>query len=119
MKRKRKRVIPNVDGLGPKDIKRLVTAIRRVWSWNYARRICLERAIGKDGFPVCEKCFKKVPKVYPDHIKPIGEFSLQYIARCFVPSNRLQALCGKCHRVKTNRERTKLRNNKKITGAGF
>lgn len=106
---RKKKAVENVDGLGPKDIKRLVTAIRRVWGWNYARRICLERAIGKDGFPVCEKCKTKVPKVYPDHISPVGSFQVEtYIKRMFVSSKQLQALCNTCHRVKTNRERKKV-----------
>jgi hypothetical protein len=103
--RGQKKRAENVDGLGPKDIKRLVTAIRKVWGWNYARRLCLERAISPDGFPVCEKCHKKVPKVWPDHIEPIGTFHLkEYIARMFVSSKRLQALCKNCHRLKTNKE---------------
>ncbi len=102
----RKKKLENVDGLGPKDIRRLVTAIRKVWGWNYARRICLERAIGPGGFPVCELCKKKTPKVFPDHIKPVGTFHVRhYIERMFVSSGSLQALCKNCHRLKTNRER--------------
>jgi hypothetical protein len=108
------------DGLGPKDIKRLVAAIRRVWGWNYARRICLERATGKDGFPKCELCKKKVPKVFPDHIKPVGEFvASSYIEKMFVTSKELQAICKKCHQLKTNIERSKMRKEKEKSDLGF
>lgn len=96
--------LEKVDGLGPDDIKKLRTAIRKVWSWSRARKLCIERATGKDGFPRCEKCKKKVPKVFPDHIIPCGELDEGYIKRMFVSSNRLQALCQKCHRIKTNEE---------------
>lgn len=109
----KKSALKNVDGLGPKDVKRLVTAIRRVWGWNYARRICLERAFDEDGFPVCEKCKTKTPKVYPDHIKPVGTFHVElFIKRMFVSSSQLQALCKNCHRLKTNKERKLLRRRK-------
>lgn len=93
-----------VDGLGPDDIKKLRTAIRKVWSWSYARRLCVARATGKDGFPRCEKCMKKVPKIFPDHIVPCGELDGGYINRMFISSKGLQALCAKCHRLKTNEE---------------
>ncbi len=105
-KKSKKLVVEKVDGLGPRDVKRLVTAIRRVWGWNEARKICLARATGKDGFARCELCKKKVPKVYPDHIEPVGTFHAEtYIKRMFIASSRLQAICKNCHRLKTNRER--------------
>lgn len=113
MAKKKKVKLPDVDGLGPKDIKRLVTAIRKVWGWNYARRITLERARDKDGFDVCELCFKRTPKNYPDHIEPVGPFHPKtFIARMFVSSKDLQAVCKECHRKKTNRE-FKMRRDKK------
>ncbi len=106
-----KKKLEKVDGLGPVDAKRLVTAIRRVWSWNYARRLCIERAElttepGADPMYRCERCGASVPKVYPDHKKPVGEFDpFRYLTRMFVSSRDLQALCKQCHRLKTNRER--------------
>ncbi len=115
MKKRRKKVEEKVDGLGPRDVRRLVTAVRRVWGWNHARRLCLERAMlkgtkGSDPFSKCEKCGAKVPKLYPDHIKPVGTFMPEtFILRMFVSSNQLQAICKKCHRLKTNMERTALR----------
>lgn len=113
MKKRRKLKIPKVDGLGPKDEKRLRTAIRNVWRYNHARKLCLDRAVAADGFGRCEnrKCKqwgKPVPQLYADHIHPCGVFDVGFITRCFVPSNRLQALCKICHSIKT-REENKIR----------
>jgi hypothetical protein len=100
---------PKVDGLGPHDVKRLVTAIRKVWSWNYARKLCVERCTDKDGFGWCEgkTCKKKGPhpKIYADHIEPIGAFDPKtYLQRVFVSSKALQGLCKSCHDKKTREE---------------
>lgn len=97
-----------VDGLGPDDKKKLRTAIRQVWSWSYPRRLCVARATDTlTGFATCEQCQATVAKIYPDHIIPAGEFDSGFIDRMFVPSKELQALCKKCHQVKTNAERRK------------
>jgi hypothetical protein len=106
MARKRKSKLPVVDGLGPRDVKRLRTAIRQVWSWNHARKLCIARATDKDGFGHCEKCKTKVPKLYADHIKPVGAFDARtFILRMFRPSLDLQALCKRCHDKKTREDR--------------
>lgn len=94
-----------VDGLSPKDIEKIRRAIRQVWSWSTPRKLCIKRATHKDGFPRCEACKKKVPKIYPDHIEPVGNVDSGFIARLFVPSIQLQALCKKCHDQKTRAER--------------
>lgn len=64
--------------------------------------------MGKDGFPRCEKCKKKVPKIQPDHIVAIGEISDGFIGRLFCPSKFLKALCPKCHREKTALDRKRI-----------
>ncbi len=94
-----------VDILSAKDIENIRKALRRVWSWSKARKICLARAVGKDGFPRCELCKTKVPKVYPDHIEPVGDVDSGFIARLWCSSTRLQAICKKCHNRKTKDER--------------
>lgn len=97
-----------IDGLGPDDLKRIHKAIRQVWCWSHPWRLAKKRAMHKDGFPRCEKCKKKVPKVSVDHIQPVGEVGgPEYIQRLFVPSDLLQCLCKKCHDVKTREERSK------------
>lgn len=93
-----------VDGLGPKDSDRLRIAIRKVWSWSHARKLCIARATQKDGFAVCELCKKKAPRVYADHRLPVGEFGPGFIERMFVPSSALDALCKQCHDRKTRGE---------------
>lgn len=101
----KKKKLPKIDGLGPEDEKRLRNAIREVWSWNYARKLCIQRATDQAGFGKCEGCKKKVPKLFADHIEPIGEFdSRTFIDRMFLPSSYLQALCKKCHDAKTRVE---------------
>lgn len=95
-----------VDGLSADDRKKLRSAIRQVWSWSYPRRLCVKRATDHEtGFATCEQCGKTVAKIYPDHIKPVGELSDGYIERMFCPSSELQALCSKCHARKTREER--------------
>lgn len=105
-KKRSKKLVEKIDGLGPDDIRKLRSAIRQVWSWSYARRLCVKRATGADGFPTCERCRKKVPKVFPDHIKKVGDLlEPGYLLRMFTPSKNLQALCKKCHDQKTRQER--------------
>ena len=90
-----------VDGISPKDIAAIQKALRQVWSWSHPRKLCLARALNSDGFSVCEKCKKIAPKVFADHITPVGIFDAGYIERLFCPSFKLQALCKKCHDAKT------------------
>jgi 5-methylcytosine-specific restriction endonuclease McrA len=100
-KKTRVKLVP-VDGLGPKELKQISIALRKTWSWSKARRIAKERAVDKDGFPVCEKCKKRVPSTTVDHITPIGDLRRpDLLAAMWCPSARLQALCGPCHRAKT------------------
>lgn len=104
----KKSKLPNVDGLGPKDIKKLRTAIRQVWSWSYAKKLVVKRCTDKNGFARCEnpKCKKrKCPKIFVDHIMRCGNVDEGYIKRMFVPSKSLQGLCKICHDTKTRWER--------------
>jgi hypothetical protein len=98
-----------VDGLSPKDKERLRKAVRQVWSWSYARKLCVQRCTDAEGFGHCERCWAKVPKVYPDHITPVGKVDDGFIARMFTPSKNLQGLCKKCHDKKTREEREALK----------
>ncbi len=98
--------IPQDGGLTPEVIQRLRTAIRQVWSWtSHPRRLCLKRALVEDGFSKCEGCQKIVPKVYADHVIPVGKLDAGYFDRLFVASKDLQALCAKCHNAKTRQEK--------------
>lgn len=94
-----------VDGLGPKDIARIRTALRQVWSWSYPRRLVVKRCLISDGFSKCEKCKQTCPKIYVDHIQNVGEVDAGYIERMWVPSTKLQGLCKRCHDAKTKWER--------------
>lgn len=101
----KRKSLERFDGLNPDDERKLRIAIRQVWSWSYSRRLCIQRATGKDGFARCEECKRKVPKVQPDHIEPIGRFDPKtFIQKCFVPSDQLKALCRSCHGKKTRLE---------------
>jgi hypothetical protein len=94
-----------VDGLGPRDVKRILTSLRKVWGWNYARRLVIERCTDAKGFGRCESCRKRVPKIFVDHKRAIGTFRPRtIIERMFLSSEKLQGLCNKCHRVKTKRD---------------
>lgn len=114
-----KKKAERLDGLSSDDLKRIHIAIRKVWSWSHPWRVAKKRALHEDGFYRCEnqKCEqlgKPVPKVSVDHINPVGQVGgPSYIQRMFVPSSQLQALCTKCHRLKTNEERKRDKNVQK------
>lgn len=103
-----------VDGLGPKDVERIRKAVRQVWSWSHARKLCVQRCTDAEGFAHCEnhKCKKKVPKIYPDHITAVGAVDAGFLERMFTPSKNLQGLCKKCHDRKTRQERAELKGEK-------
>lgn len=104
----KKKKLEKIDGeINGNEIERIRTAIRRVWGWtSLARKLCIKRATDKMGFGICEFCGEKVPKVYADHIKVMGDvLAPDYIKRMWCHSSELQALCKSCHSKKTRLER--------------
>jgi hypothetical protein len=97
--------VPKVDGLGPKDVAKIRSAIRQVWHRSHPRKLAQQRAVGKDGFFRCEGCKKKTPKVCIDHKIAVGDVDGGFLKRLFCPSKDLQALCVSCHNKKTKQER--------------
>lgn len=118
-KRKAKPKILKIDGLSPEDIAKIRKAIRQVWSWSHPRRLCIARCTDKDGFPKCEKCLERCPKVYVDHIERVGDVDSGFIKRLFVSSEGLQGLCRVCHAAKTNLERKTAKSDSKIDSDDF
>lgn len=112
--KKVKKQTNNIDGLGPRDIKRLTTHIRQVWHWSHPKKLVIQRCTRDDGFAYCERCADMCPKIFVDHIEAIGPFNPRtYIERSFVPSNRLQGLCKPCHNYKTKKDLLKMKRGKK------
>jgi 5-methylcytosine-specific restriction endonuclease McrA len=101
-----------IDGLSPKDVEKIRTAIRKVWSWSTPRRLCVQRASLGDDYYQCEGCQQKVPKIYVDHKIAVGNLDGGFIERLFTPSANLQALCKKCHAEKTKEERKALKESR-------
>lgn len=108
MKKRKKKLVQLIDGLNPKDIENIRKALRQVWSWSYPRKLCIARATDKNGFGRCELCRKRVPKLFADHIRPVGLVDAGFIDRMWCSSKFLQALCKKCHDKKTRQERKDL-----------
>src|SRR3989304_2565831 len=107
-KNSKKLPIKKIDGINPQDKSKIRSAIRQVWHRSYPRKLCVSRSIDKGGFPVCEKCGKRVPKNFVDHIKPCGDLmSNGFIKRMWVSSDGLQALCDACHKIKTKEDKEK------------
>lgn len=102
-----KKKAPKVDGMSADDIKKIRTAVRRVWAWSHPRRLVVARCLVEDGFSKCEYCEKVVPKIYVDHINNVGDVDSGFIQRMFISSEHLQGLCKKCHDKKTRDERKK------------
>jgi hypothetical protein len=104
-----------VDGFGPKERKRLTSAIRQVWYQCRARKLALARCMGKDGFPCCPKCGLTTPRIQIDHIEPVGAIESEgAILRMFCPSVGLRGLCRDCHTLVTNLGRTSKRKKKQF-----
>lgn len=103
VKKGRQKLKP-MDGLGPYEKKKIRNAVRQVWHRSLARKLCVERAKDKSGFHVCEKCGRRNPNNKIDHIHKVGEVDSGFIGRMFVPADFLQALCKKCHDLKTKEE---------------
>jgi len=102
-----KKKVQKTDGLGPYEIQRYRAALRDVWRHTLAHSLVRKRcAIDKD-YSRCEKCKRKVPKIFVDHIINCGDLDGGYIERLSVPSNKLQGLCRECHDAKTKMERSK------------
>ena len=94
-----------IDGLSSKNIANCRSALRIIWQRSHPRKLCIKRATGADGFFRCESCKLTVPKVFIDHITPVGELDGGFLERLFCPSNELRALCADCHKEKTKAER--------------
>ena len=102
-----------IDGLSPDLIKKIRNAIRLIWHRSHPRKLCVERATGKDGFFYCESCERRSPKIKIDHKQNVGAIDSGFIERMFTPSVNLQALCAPCHNEKTKAERAKNKKPKK------
>jgi len=102
-----KKKIEKTDGLGPLEAKKIRIAIRQVWHRSYARSLCVKRCVGSGGYSYCEKCKKRAPKIFIDHVEKVGDLDGGFLSRLFCPSERLQGLCKKCHDEKTKLERKK------------
>lgn len=104
---------PPIDGLSSNDLKRINQHVRKVWQWSTPWRLAKKRVTDDQGYVYCEgkSCPYKgdsVPKVFVDHIEPVGEIGgPDYIKRTFVPSAKLQCLCKRCHDKKTKAENRK------------
>jgi hypothetical protein len=105
---------PNED-----DIKKIKKALRQVWSWSHSRRLVTKRCDLGEGYSRCEKCKKKCPKIFIDHIEPVGTFDKNYIDRLFVPSKRMQGLCVNCHKSKTKTDLANIKRSKTDVGDFF
>lgn len=108
---KKSKIVKIDGGITTKELDDLRKDIRQRWGWSsIARKNCIKRATDKDGFGHCEKCKRKVPKVFVDHIKVMGDvLAPDYIKRMWCHSKKLQALCAKCHNKKTTKEREQLK----------
>ena len=103
-----------IDGMTEKDVMQLRAATRNVWSWSIPRRKCRARASRDDDMFQCEKCQKLVPQIFVDHIIPVGKLDHGFFSRLYCSSKGLQALCKRCHQLKTNGERRELSHQRKL-----
>ncbi len=114
--KKKSRKLQPTDGLGPKEIQKIRSALRVVWHRSHARKLVVSRCTDHNGWTYCEKCHKKTPNFKVDHIEACGELNGGYIKRLFTPSKNLQGLCKSCHDAKTKLERAALKKQEKSWG---
>jgi len=107
-----KKKVEKIDGISQKDRTRIRAALRHVWRYSHPWKLVTQRCLLPDGFSKCEKCKKKCPKVFVDHIQYIGEVDDGVISRMFVSSKKMQGLCKKCHDAKTKIDRKKMKQEK-------
>ena len=98
-----------IDGLGPKEIAKIRSAVRQVWHRCKARQLVVKRCKNEAGYYVCEQCKEQTPEIKIDHIQNVGDVDEGFILRMFVPSDKLQGLCKACHNEKTKEERKALK----------
>ncbi|UOF79042.1 hnh endonuclease [Caudoviricetes sp.] len=101
----KKREPDKLDGLSPENLLKIRNAIRLIWSRSYPHKLAKANCTDKEGFPFCEKCFNRVPKVQIDHIEPVGDLLKGGIERMFCPSIGLRGLCKECHKKKTKEDK--------------
>lgn len=106
---------PDRDCLNPDDVKKIIKALRQVWSWSHSRRLVIKRCDLGEGYSRCESCRKKVPKVHVDHVTAVGTFDDGYIRRLFVSSNLMQGLCVLCHKIKTKKDLAAIKAKKVVS----
>lgn len=109
-----KKTLEKSDGFGPYEIKKVRSALRLVWHRSHARALVVKRCTREDGYPYCEKCGERTPKLKIDHIIQCGDLDGGFLARLFCPSSALQGLCKDCHNAKTREERRIARLNAKL-----
>lgn len=102
------------DCLNEDDIKKIKVVLRKVWSWSHSRKLVAKRCDIGGGYSKCEGCKKKCPKIFVDHIMPLGTFDLGYIYRLFVSSKEMQGLCAPCHKAKTKLDMVAIKRNKEV-----
>jgi 5-methylcytosine-specific restriction endonuclease McrA len=94
----------------------IIASIKRGFLTHPFRKIALEKAKVANQFK-CSCCLKLFSRetIQVDHIHPIAGFKNwdEFIERLFVGPDKLQVLCKKCHREKTNKEVSNLRAQKK------
>lgn len=103
---------------GPKPVWiYLVSSARKIWRWSGERKAVKTEA---KKCALCPTKFDKENEPEIDHITPIGPAPRsvsgdsesfkgwdRYFGRLFVTREKLQALCHKCHKAKTLKERKK------------
>lgn len=108
-----KKKVEKMDGYGPRERQQVTSAIRQVWQRSRARQLVIKRCTDGEGYPVCEQCKQRCPKIQVDHIEPLGTIdSDRYIPRLFCSSVQMRGLCKKCHAPKTKAEAKERRRKK-------
>lgn len=95
-------------------------ALRKIYRWHPERKKALEQRKLFNGNYNCDECGGRFVRkgVHVDHIDPVVDPKTgfvswdEYIKRLFVTADKLQILCKKCHKKKTQKENKQRRKKK-------
>lgn len=93
-------------GIGKIETAFIRNSMRQLWQRvSKARAIAKKRCFVEKGMYKCEICEDIVGDIKIDHQIAVGDLDSGYLERLWCSSDKLTAMCPRCHNEKTKQER--------------